>query len=211
MGQEPRSPITISSSDSKVLTRAGYGTIYFLGFEGDAIPAPLKVGCARNVQDRLSSHQTSNWRTIVVQEILFIKCRASLVLERRVRDARRHDDAEDIHAALLDEMCAEDMPVEVVEDAIHADLDRQGLRVRGEWFSGGAELLVGSAKRVLREMGMEFDTSRTMMRRLKMWKIESQEAEAASVFGTSRYSSVRAIADRNYSRAKQYGATKARY
>lgn len=173
---------TISFTDSQVLARAGFNSIYVIGYQGDPSGSPLKVGTARDVHSRLHSIQVGNWRQLTLHELFFIR--------------PGPDDGERTAAAL--------------ESQIHAELTRQSLAVAGEWFSGGSDLIIGTVKRVVAEnYDGAVDTCVSMKRRLKMWKIEVEETDASSPFANSNLSIVRAISDRTYSRLKRYGATRA--
>jgi hypothetical protein len=146
----------ISLTDSHLLYKAGFRAIYIVGFADDGEAAPVKVGIANVIHQRLHGLQTSNWRKIGVHEILFMNTDGPIALRS--------------------------------EQTIHAELRRQGHHVSGEWFAGGAEFVIATAKRVITEtIGEEYETCTSMRRKLKMWSIEAEEmAHSAIKRATSR-------------------------
>ncbi len=176
-------PITIiPHADSGVLCKAGYDAIYIIGFDGQPDDAPLKVGIASDIHVRLHGMQTGNWQKIVVHEILFVQ---------------RHDNGDRGFAV-----------APRIEAEIHEILRAKGLHRQGEWFAGGSNLIIEIAKEVAtRQSAAGFLTCASMLRRMKMWKIEADEASAKGIKpATSRAETYsRAVLDKAMIRSKQSG------
>lgn len=192
---------SISYNDSVVLKKAGYAAIYIVGFQGEPDGSPVKVGNAGEVHSRLHNLQTANWRPMGLHEILFIRRTLGEIKMRRLTCG-------------LDPMEGfedDSLNILTIESSVHRSLKDAGMHVSGEWFSGPIADIIRIAKSTLADLEIEFDTCSAMSRRLRMWKIEADEIEARRAISSSPLSSVRSLVDRQLSRSKRYGQTKARY
>lgn len=168
-------PNIIPFADSQLLVRAGFMALYFVGFEGDGETAPIKVGIATNVHSRLGALQTGNWRALIVHELLFVHCGEAWVRSLEIEEHTRGRYAERQKA--LKELEGRPMvSVNQIEFVIHRELKAAGLHCRGEWFNGGVERLVQLAKDVIQGGSVEYHTCKSMLRKLKMWKVEAELA-----------------------------------
>lgn len=176
-------PITvIPHKDSGILSKAGYDAVYIIGFDGQPENAPLKVGIASDVHVRLHGMQTGNWQKIVVHEILFVQ---------------RHDNGDRGFAV-----------APRIEAEIHQILRSKGLHHQGEWFAGGSKLIIEIAKEVAaRHSAAGYLTCASMLRRMKMWKIEAEETDSKAIQPAQSRSETysRAVVDRMLIRSNQSG------
>ncbi|MGE0290373.1 MAG: hypothetical protein AB7I42_25000 [Bradyrhizobium sp.] len=160
----------ISLAECSLISSLGFAALYFVGFADDVAGAPIKVGIAGNcLHSRLHAIQTGNWRTLVLRDALFVQCGDGRVHLRMLRNAvtsdmRRYQKEADEQPAYVS--------IVQVERDVHADLTAKGLRVRGEWFSGGLGPLVEAARAVI-GAGTECYDARTMLRRVKLMRIEA--------------------------------------
>lgn len=165
----------ISAIESRVLARAGYGVIYVVGFSGDPPDAPVKVGMAGDIAQRMAGFRTGNWREMGFHELLFVRDRVSEVVDRKIRDAWRADEDEQA-IALMEEHAPDADSLYELERSIHAALTEKGLHQKREWFFGGPAAVVETAKNLLRSRALPFETCSSMKRRLKLWAMEAEEA-----------------------------------
>lgn len=89
--------------------------------------------------------------------------------------------------------------VNEVEASIHSALNAMGLRINREWFCGGPDVVIETAKQVASALcDGEYMTCMSMLRRIKMWKIEAEGLALPTIsHATSRQDTlVRYVADR---------------
>ena len=154
---------------------AGYNVLYVIGWEGEPPDAPIKVGKANDIVNRFAGYRTGSWRDIAVKELFFVKCSDGVVFDRQLKNTF-YSDEDDAALKLIDGMTNES--IVVIESAVHDALRAKGLHHRGEWFVGGADVIVETARSIIREdFGAEYETSRSMLRKLRMWNIEAEEQE----------------------------------
>lgn len=67
-----------------------------------------------------------------------------------------------------------DAPLREIEAAVHANLTSQGLLAVREWFHGGTEVIIETAKRIITAHYIEYVTCRSMLRRLRIVNSEAE-------------------------------------
>lgn len=156
-------------ADRKIISRFGYAGIYFVGWDGDADDAPIKIGIADRPFDRFSSFQCGNWRRLKVHEILYVMSRP------HIKDWRPMLNSDGFNVGYThDKFGREFVQVRLIEAAVHTKLKDAGAHYSGEWFTGGIQHLTTLVKREISEaFSHEYLTHRSMLRRLKMWKEEA--------------------------------------
>lgn len=159
----------LNAIERKAALMAGYGSIYFIGHEGDEPAAPIKVGYTYCIMTRLVQFRNSSWKAPKVHEVLYVRGPNSTVTQRRFEMLLGDGTDPELEAKALDE--AADLDKETahivqVEKAIHWKLKGLGLHHAREWFRGGPEFLVKTAREVIAD---QFDVpcyGHNSMRRL---------------------------------------------
>lgn len=160
--------------ERKLLKRMGYAGIYFIGWDGDSETDPIKIGIAEDPIARFSNFQCGHWRRLVAHELLWVRSRPHSK-DFKVRAVDRFGDPV---AMSYDKYGEGYVPVRDIESAIHQSLKRQGFHHTGEWFRGGVGPLVKLAKDAITiGFSHEYLDNASMLRKLKMWMIEAEEAE----------------------------------
>lgn len=146
----------MTSHEVKVAQCAGYGQIYFVGFEGDGPEDPIKVGYTWSIVTRLNGLQNSNWRKIKVHDVLHVEATYSMV-EVNAAERNRYNQK------VVSYNEAGTHPKEA-EGIVHAALRSAGLHHSREWFSGGPQRVIQIATDALKSANVSFMTTQSMRR-----------------------------------------------
>lgn len=167
----------LSPIERKAVDMAGYACLYFVGHEGDGGTDPIKVGYTHSIFERMTQFRNAGWREPKIHELLYVRGPMSAITQRRISVlSGQHPDIEKsveaFHKACeLDEDTAH---IVKVEAAVHAKLKAEGLHHSREWFIGGRDRLVSSAKGVIdAEFGVPCYTHNSMRRLALTWAKEA--------------------------------------
>ena len=175
--------VNFTHDDSDHAQALGYASIYFICREGET--SPCKVGHSRNPTKRVQEHQIGSPDQLVLADAIFIRSRHSVqdleeidqinsAVGRRARTWEERVEQMTAIEEIRDPVERSFISAYKLEGELHAHYRKMGLRVRGEWYSGGADLLVKEAIGFLRQHygDKDFLSIRSMKRKIKSYKEE---------------------------------------
>jgi hypothetical protein len=169
----------LKSFHANLAKRMGYAAVYFVTLKGEK-DGPCKVGVSTKPITRLTGLQVSSPFDLEFSDIIFVRCDPDAVDQawlKRSNHLAIEDFAKDMYR-ISEDIRLNGIDLYRVERELHQEFKAAGMHLRGEWFSGGASMLVSIARAYIKKKypGRDYLDMRSMLRKIRLMQDEARLA-----------------------------------